>query len=84
MIAGRLDPWEIRDVSEWPEGDTESRGNRSKRWVRDTYGREWLRKLPRQSRPYEPVIESTMLRLARACGIDAPESYVCTWQDDDG
>ena len=76
-----LDEWKIVDVSGWPMEHQESRGKRPKYWVRDPDGVLWLRKQPRESRPTEPAIESLMLRLARAVGISAPESFACQWLD---
>lgn len=78
-----LDECTVIDVSGWQVVGPEPRGKRAKTWLRDPSRRLWLRKeaLTSPPRPTEPVVESTVLRLARAAGIDAPESYLCVWKD---
>ena len=73
----------IQDVSSWEKVSEEPRGKRPKFWVKDDR-RQWLRKAPRVSRPLEPAIEATTLRLALASGLAAPESRACEWTDDEG
>ncbi len=61
-----------------PEGH-EQRGRRSKQWVTDSDGREWLRKEPRESRPAEPAIEVFTLELAARCGLPIAPARLATW-----
>ena len=69
------------DVTSWLENARELRGKRPKFWVSDPVGRQWLRKEPRQSRPFERPVEVVVLHSARALGLPAPESSLCVWQD---
>jgi hypothetical protein len=62
----------------------EPRGKRPKVWVIDAGDRVWLRKEPRVWRPFEPVIEATVLRIARAAGLEAPRSAVARWSAGEG
>lgn len=80
-----IDPFEIRDVTHWLPAAPESRGKREKLWVVDPEGNRWLRKLALVSppRPFEPMVEATTLRLARAAGLQAPESHPCEWVEQD-
>ncbi len=71
-------------MSSWPENARELRGRRPKFWVTDSAGRQWLRKEPRLSRPFEPAVEATVLRVARSLGLPAPESWPCSWMDSTG
>ncbi len=68
----------------WSVVAEESRGKRTKVWVRDPEGRRWLRKEHHESRPFEPAIEALALRLARAVGVPAPVSHVSRWIDATG
>lgn len=74
-----LEPWVVDDVSGWEPAADEPRGKRPKLWLKDPNGDTWLRKLPRDSRPFEPAIEALVLRIARAIGIEAPESRGARW-----
>ena len=72
------------DVSSWRIAGQETRGKREKFWVVDPQNQEWLRKEPREKRPYERAIEATVLRMARALGLAAPASNLCCWVRTDG
>ncbi|HEY0463827.1 MAG TPA: HipA domain-containing protein [Polyangiaceae bacterium] len=74
-------PWEELDVSDWPHVLEENRGRRVKAWVQSPSGAHWLRKEPKESRPYEVAIEALMLRLADEVGLVAANGSVCTWQE---
>ena len=65
----------------WLVVQQEQRGKRPKFWVSGN-GEQWLRKEPNPARPFEPTIEMSTLRLARAIGLEAPESYVCSWREE--
>ena len=77
-----LDALQTAHVSTWRAISEEPRGKREKRWVQGA-GAEWLRKEPRELRPTEPVVETLTLRLARAAGLQAAESQLATWLDDE-
>lgn len=83
-MALELERFAVVDVSTWTSLAGEPGGKRSKVWLRDSDGREWLRKaaLEKPSRPSEPAVEVTALRLARAAGLPAPESHGCTWMEE--
>lgn len=83
-MLDELEGLEVRDVTEWKVVEVEPRGKRSKAWVEDPSGHRWLRKLPRETRPSEPVVEALALRLARASSLEAPESHLCVWRESDG
>jgi serine/threonine protein kinase HipA of HipAB toxin-antitoxin module len=74
-----VEPWDVRDVSDWEVEAQEPRGKREKRWIRGEDGARWLRKRAHPARRAEPAIEAFALRLARATGLAAPESYPCQW-----
>jgi len=82
-MSGGLDPFEIVDVSSWAPVGPEVRSKRVKVWVDDPDGNRWLRTEPltQPPKPNEPAIEAFALRLARAAGLRAPESYSCEWED---
>lgn len=71
-----LQRWRELDVTNWPEVGYENRGLRPKAWLGAPDGSTWLRKEPRDSRPFELAIEATAARLARACGLEAPSTHV--------
>lgn len=73
--------WQTLDVSEWRAALAEPRGQRAKLWVIAPDGSDWLRKEPRESRPYEPAVEMLMLQLARQAGLRAAEGIACHWRD---
>lgn len=73
--------WKELDVTSWPQVHQETRGRRVKLWVEAPDGSHWLRKEPRDSRPFEPAIEALMLRLAEEVGVTAAEGSVCVWLD---
>jgi len=73
-------PWEEFEVSSWPQVLEENRGRRVKAWVQSPAGTHWLRKEPKESRPYELAIEALVLRLAEEVGLVAANGSVCTWQ----
>lgn len=77
-----LEPFEVVDVSSWVPAGHEVRGKRVKVWVEDPEGNRWLRKEPlkQPAKPNEPAIETFALRLARAAGLRAPESFACEWE----
>jgi hypothetical protein len=79
-----MEPWLELDVGDWVVEHQEMRGKRPKYWARDGGGARWLRKEPRETRPTEPAIETSMLRVARAIGLPAPESAACVWRDPAG
>jgi hypothetical protein len=70
----------VEEVSGWEQVSQEPRGKREKFWVRDTTGAIWLRKLPLEVRPFEHAIEATVLRIARAVGLEVPEAHVAAWR----
>lgn len=75
--------WRQLDVTAWPIVHEESRGKRVKRWVEAPApdGSHWLRKEPRDSRPFEPAIEALMLHLAEGAGVPSAEGSVCEWRE---
>ena len=75
------DEAQILDVTDWPEQLADTRGKRSKFWVCDPQNLQWLRKAPRESRPYEPAIEVATLELARLASIAAAEARLARWRD---
>lgn len=75
-------PWEEFEVSNWPQVLEENRGRRVKAWVQSPAGTHWLRKEPKESRPYELAIEALALRLAEEVGVVAANGSVCAWQVD--
>lgn len=79
-----MEPWSELDTTTWLVVGEESRGKRTKVWVEDPEGDRWLRKEPRDSRPFEPAVEAIALRLARAAGLSAPSSHVSRWRDRSG
>jgi HipA-like C-terminal domain len=76
-------PWEVIDVSTWPTVLVESRGLRAKDWVQDPSGTHWLRKEPKESRPFEVAIEALMLRLADEVGVTSALGSACVWKHGD-
>ncbi len=86
-----IEPWVELDVSDWLVVATNPIGTRPKDWVASADGTRWLRKSPRKQQEGRPAprdaelaIEAIALRLARAAGLDAPESAVACWQEEDG
>lgn len=84
-----MDPWLEIDTTTWPFVTGENRGTRPKAWLGGSDGASWLRKTPRPARDgvskprdAELAIEAFALRLARASGLDAPESAVTTWVEE--
>ncbi len=73
-----LDEWRTVDVADWPTYAPNVTGRRLKFWLQDPDGRQWLLKQPLPSRPTEPAIEAFTARLARAVGLEAPETHVAT------
>lgn len=71
-----LDAWKIVDVTAWEPDAPNPVGRREKQWLIDPSGRRWLFKVPLDRRPTEPPIEAFTARLARAVGLDAPETHV--------
>ena len=61
----------------------ESRGLRAKDWVQSPHGTHWLRKEPKDSRPFEVAIEALMLRLADEVGVTAALGSACIWKEGD-
>lgn len=81
----RLSEWKVEETTPWEVIAFEQRGRREKAWVRPLHDRRnWLRKVPRDSRPYEPAIEALMLRLASLAGLQAADGHVAIWQTEDG
>jgi HipA-like protein len=76
-----LDPWRELDVTGWHIESPEPRGKRAKAWLVAPDGSVWLRKEPLVSRPAEVAIEAATARLARAVGLEAPETHACVWED---
>lgn len=73
--------WEELDVSTWPIVMVDTRGLRNKSWIRDPSGTHWLRKEPKESRPFEVALEALMLRLSDEVGVPAAVGSVCTWNE---
>lgn len=71
----------IQDVTDWKEESVDSRGKRAKCWIRDPDGGVWLRKQPRESRPYEPAIELATLILAKEASLPAAEAQLAMWRE---
>ncbi len=85
-----LEAWEELDCDAWARVSAEPRGKREKLWCsRPGDDRLWLRKKPHRrlgehvDRP-EAAIEAFTLRVARASGLRAPESVICTWSSPEG
>src|SRR5260370_21862857 len=83
VAASPIEAFAIQDVSSWEKLSEEPRGKRPKFWIRN-WGRQWLRKTPRASRPLEPAIETTTLRLASASDLPTSRAQACTWTDAEG
>lgn len=75
---------QMLDVTGWPIIAGEPRGVRPKWWILGPDGARWLRKEPRDSRPYEPAIELATLTLARLAGFPTPDAALARWTTDDG
>jgi hypothetical protein len=73
--------WKVIDVTAWEAVAYETHGIRSKCWLVAPDGSRWLRKEPRQSRPYEPAIECLALEIAGRVGLDTARGKPCMFRE---